>query len=221
MKKKGLLIAGGALILVVIIAIAIFLAATAKPADPTIDLTGIWKVYRYGDDVISSEYMIFDSEQVSDYRDGAAEPFISSSYTWVDSTTISMEQNKRTFTVRQVSENNVILVEPNTIEWKMFRVSANGVQPGDFDPAALPGKWNVVMHAGQAITNESMEFTETALTDYRDGAVYLESEYIWNEDGTLTATGLNHTFEVYASDDNTIILFDLTDGYLWELENAS
>ncbi len=76
--------------------------------------------------------MVLEGSQAADYRDGAETPFLSTTFTLNDGTTLRMEDIGKEFAVQQVSENNVILVEPNTMEWKMFRVSANGVYPADF-----------------------------------------------------------------------------------------
>lgn len=216
--KKGMYIAGGIVIVVAIALISVFLLTTGAPEAETIDLTGVWKVYRHGDDLIDNEYMVFEGSQVADYRDGAETPFLSATFTSNDGTTLRMEDIGKEFAVRQVSENNVILVEPNTMEWKMFRVSANGVQPADFNRDFMIGKWSVILYAGQAKTDEVMEFTDTALADYRNGELYMTGEYVWNADGTFEVPSIGHTFAPYVVDEDSLILHDLTDGYLWELE---
>ncbi len=218
--KKGMYIAGGIVIVVAIALISVFLLSTGAPKAEVVDLTGIWKVYRCGDDLIDNEYMVFEENHVADYRDGAEEPFLSAAYTLSDGTTLRMEDIGKEFAVRQVSKNNVILVEPNTMEWKMFRVTENGVQPANFNREAIIGKWTVVMHAGQVKTDEIMEFTDAAMADYRSEELYIEGEYVWNEDGTFAVPVIGHTFAPYMAGEDTIILHDLTDGYLWELGQA-
>jgi hypothetical protein len=218
--KKGIFITGCIVIVVAIALISVFLLSTSAPEVEAVDLTGIWKVYRHGGDLIDNEYMVFEGKQVTDYRDGVEEPFLSAAYMLSDGTTLRMEDIGKEFVVRQVSENNVNLVEPNTVEWKMFRVTVNGVQPADFNRETIIGKWTVVMHAGQAKTDEIMEFTDTAMADYRSEELYIEGEYVWNEDGTFEVPVIGHTFAPYMADEDTIILHDLTDGYLWELKRA-
>lgn len=214
--KRTLVIIGMIFILVVAAGIAVFsLNVTSDNPGQEIDLRGTWFVYQFAEHKIRNEYMVFDDDSVSDYRDGKSLPFMTSTYTYEDNRLILPDVPKE-FTVRIISENNIILIEPDTREWKMIRVTLNDQIVEPVTPANLAGEYDVLMLAGEKRSNEIMTFSETQLVDYRDGEEYLSCSYEMKSDHILYAIDLQTEYHIYKSG-NYVLLVDIAEGYVWEL----
>ncbi len=217
MKKKGLIIAGGILIIAVVVAVVCFIITGDSGSNPTstVELEGTWCVYQYAENKIDNEFMVFNNSSVSDYRDGNEDPYITSSYTY-ENGKLTMPEISKEFTVRVVSDSNIILVEPDTREWKMIKVSNGDRDINDLTASDLVGEYTVVMMAGEQRSNEVMVFTDSTFTDTRDGEEYLSCKYELTSSNLLKASDISKEYYVYKNS-NVLILIDKADGYVWEL----
>lgn len=216
MKKKSLVIAGGVFIVAVLAVVIAFVITRGNNITASeVDLNGTWCVYQYAENKIDNEFMVFNEGTVSDFRDGKEEPYITSSYTYENGTLVMAEIAKE-FAVRVISDNNIILVEPDTREWKMIKVSNGDRDVKELTPADLTGEYTVVSVAGEPRENEVMVFTDTKITDTRNGEEYLASQYELISGHSLKLNDISKEFYVYKNA-NTIMFIDKADGYVWEL----
>lgn len=216
MKKKSLVIAGGVFIVAVLAVVIAFVITRGNNITASeVDLNGTWCVYQYCENKIDNEFMVFNEGTVSDFRDGKEEPYITSSYTYENGTLVMAEIAKE-FAVRVISDNNIILVEPDTREWKMIKVSNGDRDVKELTPADLTGEYTVVSVAGEPRENEVMVFTDTKITDTRNGEEYLASQYELISGHSLKLNDISKEFYVYKNA-NTIMFIDKADGYVWEL----
>ena len=216
MKKKSLVIAGGVFIVVVLaVVIAFVIIGGNNTSALEVDLNGTWCVYQYAENKIDNEFMVFNEGVVSDFRDGKEDPYITSSYTYENGTLVMAEISKE-FTVRVISDNNIILVEPDTREWKMIKVSNGDRDIKELTPADLIGEYTVVSVAGEPRENEVMTFSDTKITDTRNDEEYLASQYELTSGHSLILNDISKEFYVYKNA-NAMLLIDKVDGYVWEL----
>lgn len=217
MKKKGLIIAGGIFIIAVMVAVIYFIITGGSGSNQTstVKLDGTWCVYQYAENKIDNEFMVFNNGSISDYRDGNEDPYITSSYTYENGKLIMPEISKE-FTVRVVSDNNIILVEPDTREWKMIKVSNGDRDNKALTAADLVGEYDVIMVAGEKRTNEVMTFTDSNLTDTRDGAKYISCNYEIVSGHLLKAADISKEFYIYRNG-SVLMLIEKDEGYVWEL----
>lgn len=217
MKKKGLLIGGGILIVLVLVAIIGFIVFTGNKdkTSETLQLNGTWCVYQYCENMLENEYMVFEDGNVSYYKGDSSEAFFTSSYVY-ENGVLLLEDNSMEYSVRIISDNNIYLVEPDTREYKLVRVSSSGQDVVSVTEENIIGEYDVISVAGEQRVNETMTFTESNLTDYRDGSEYLTSNYELVSDHILTASDIGKEFYVYRNGDY-LILIDRADSYVWEL----
>ena len=218
MKKKGVIIAGGILIIAVLVAVFCFIITSNNVIfqTPTVELDGTWYVYQYAENKKNNEIMVFINGSVSDYRDGNEDPYITSSYTYENGKLIMSEISKE-FSVRVVSDNNIILVEPDTREWKMIKISNGDRDFKDLTTSDLSGEYDVVMVANEKRLNEVMTFTDSNLTDTRDGAKYISCNYEIVSGHLLIAKEISKEFYIYKNG-SILLLIEKDAGYVWELK---
>ena len=70
--------------------------------------------------------------------------------------------------------------------------------------------------AGEPKENEVMTFTDTKITDTRNGEEYLSSQYELTSGHSLKLNDISKEFYVYKNA-NAMLLIDKVDGYVWEL----
>lgn len=217
MKKKIALIVGCVLIVAVAIIVVILIKlGYGNNGDLSLNLESTWIVYQYGADKVDDEYMIFTEDEFLYYRDKKAEPFVKSSYTYKDGLLNMPEINKK-FTIKIISNNNIVLVEPDTKEWKMVRVASSDGNIKRIDSTAIAGDYTVVSVAGEKKDNEYMSFTESSLVDTREGKEYLSGNYTFDSDThILQADFIDKAFLVYMNGNN-LLMIDTVDRYVWEL----
>ena len=215
--KKGLIISGCILIVTVFVAVTIFVNSGSTPSEPApeVNLRGTWRVYQYAENKVDNEYMMFGADVFSDFRDGNNEAYITSSYQFSDGILVMPEISKN-FSLRTVSDNNIILVEPDTREWKLIKVSNGNMDFWEPKGADLTGDYLVSMVAGETRSNEEMVFSESSLTDYRDGELYISSDYELISGHVLRAVALSKDFYIYKNGD-VLMMIEKDDGYVWEL----
>ena len=218
MKKSILVILGAIAITIVLGGVLLFIgnSATSSNGIVTVDLNGTWYVYQYGSDIVENEIMVFSDGNVFDYRDDSDSPAITSTYTYTSDGILNMHDVSREFTVRIVSENNIILIEPNTIEWKLVRIADPEQKIEEVTNDKLQGQYIVKMVAGEVRTNEEMIFTENQLTDVRDGEEYISCSYEMRSGHLLYAIELSKEYTVFING-TTAMMIDKAANYVWEL----
>lgn len=89
------------------------------PADPSI-LTGRWKVsFRHTQEVISEEYLVFENDTLTDYRNGSEEPTLTAPYVW-QGDHIVVESLGMEMVLKPISDTSVALVETaNGMVWEL------------------------------------------------------------------------------------------------------
>jgi len=221
MNKKVGFIAGG-VVIVAVFAAVISLVLLRQPESPVQEpnLAGTWKVYQNAGDRLSDEFLTFTADSVDYYKGDVETPFASATYE-VKGTTLTIEALGKEFTVRVLSNNQVVLTEPNTIEWKLHRIAENEITGATLPKDTLVGSWNCVMMAGEVRENEVLDFTETTITDTRDGKTFLSTSYAWIAGQTITLDDPSMVFLVYRPSADVVILYDTNDGYLWELHKSN
>ncbi len=216
MKRKIGFVLGAFFIIAVTAVSFCLIIFSKKTSEQKISFEGVWLVYQYAENKVDNEIMVFDKNTVSDYRDRNIDAFSTSSYTY-ENGELNMPDVSKKFTVRVKSDNNIVLMEPDTKEWKMARIASSISSISNLSPADLAGKYNVVRVAGETKHNEVMTFSETTLVDTRNGEEYISCDYLLENNGHLLhATEIGKDFLVYMNANN-LILIDCADRYVWEL----
>ena len=81
----------------------------------------------------------------------------------------------------------------------------------------LVGEYDVLLVAGEKRTDAIIAFTDTTLTDTRNGEVFLSCNYELNSGHLLNAPEISKEFTAYKNG-SSLMLIDNTDGYIWELK---
>lgn len=213
--KKLWLAVGGAVIIVAIALVLFFtLFYRGDNATNSIELNGSWLVYQYGENKIDDEFLVFEGNTVKDYRN--SEVFATSTFTYSNDK-LDMPDISKEFAVSVKSDNFIVLIQPDTVEWKLARVSNEASSIAGLTAEELVGEYDVVMVAGEKRTGETMTFTPDSFSDVRDGNAYLSCKYYLDNNGHLLhASEIQKDFFVYVNGKN-LILIDCTDRYVWEL----
>lgn len=217
MKKAGTIVGGVFIVAVVAIVLVFIISNTNSRTTDTLDINGVWRVYQHGENKVDDEYMSFDNGKIIDYRNG--EEYASAEYTYADGV-LSIPEILKEFTVAIKSNNYIILIEQNTIEWKLARISSsasNNLNITEVTVNSIVGEYDVTMVAGEKRNEEIMSFSEVSFVDKRNGKTFLTSEYtIESNSHLLHASEINKDFWVYL-DGNNLVLIDCADRYVWEL----
>ena len=218
MKKKSLFVVGGIIILTVFIAVIVFVLNGGKDENNVgseFDFSGTWMVYQYAENKIDNEIMVFSDNKVADYRDGNAESYLESTYTYEDGT-LKLTDISKEFVVKVISENNIYLVEPDTREWKLVKIAEEGKEVIKITSSDLIGKYKVISVAGEKKENEIVDFSEDKFVDTRNGEVYLECAYEIIGENLINVVDISKEYYVYKNND-FLILVDKADRYVWEM----
>lgn len=215
MRKRRLIIAGGILIVVVITATIYFILNTESTLAPTVDLNGTWCVYQYAENRQEDEFIVFQDGMAADYRGENEELHIKSAYTYNDGKLVLTDVEKE-FIVRVISENNIIMLEPDGREWKMIKVANGDRNIANLTVASIVGKYNVVRVAGSERTNEMMIFTDTSFKNIRNGNEFMSCEYELVSSQLMKVEEISKEYIAYKNGD-VLLLIDKADWYVWEL----
>lgn len=217
--KKAAEIAGAVLIVVVITAMLWFIITKKNNTDTgkkSFCFDGTWLIYQYGETHILDEFMVFDGKQIADYRGNNSDAYFTAEFTY-ENGELQIESISKSFSVKILSEYRVSLVEPDTREWKMLRVSK-----GKFDEIeqvtapAMVGSYRVISVANTARSGENIIFSRTELEDLRDGESYMRCTYQISEH-YMKIENLEEDYLVYKIED-MIFLIGMDTGYVWELQ---
>lgn len=98
----------------------------------------------------------------------------------------------------------------------MIKVSNGDRDNKALTAADLVGEYDVIMVAGEKRTNEVMTFTDSNLTDTRDGAKYISCNYEIVSGHLLKAADISKEFYIYRNG-SVLMLIEKDEGYVWEL----
>lgn len=230
MKKKVVVIACGVVIVAAIAAMLIF-AFGGKNDVPavTVNMEGTWKVVSYINNgnatIVDSEYMVFTADSVRDYRDGEAEPFVTSKYTIDKNLLLQLTDISRKYTVEKRTENHIRLYESNEIYMELIRYQNADMSELDVDTNILNGKWNVVYrNTATVYAGEYLLFENGMISRYSAGASesVATSNFTWENGNHLICEAWGKDMVLYPISKDTVILVEInTDvGYVWELQKA-
>ncbi len=211
MKKQFWFLLGGALIVAALTVIAWFLIAAPAPTVEDVTLTGCWKVCKENNVTVSEEYILFEEGSLTFYR--AGQPYFEGAFA-VKGKSFDVKELGKRFEVNMISEHQMTLTNDGNRR-ELIRVDGIGAHP---EKEELTGDWQVVMQAGKAVEGEVISFGKDALCDYRDGKLYVESAYTYDK-GIITVEKLQTKLEAY-TDGQTMLLYELEGGYVWEMERA-
>lgn len=216
MKNKFSIIAG-ILMIVIVLTVTIGFVSCGPKSDNQVDISldGTWLVYQRGEDISRTEYLVFKGDTVSDYRDGSAEAFATSSYT-LKGNTLSVPDLELTFTVEIISKNNIILTEPNTRVWRLLLVGNTDYNVEAVTSENIVGEYDVVVVGTQPRTNETISFTQTQFSFVQNGTETMSSKYELTNDHMLSLLDMNRQYAVYMNGDN-LLFIGLDDNGVWEL----
>lgn len=218
MKKKGLLILGGIMIVAVFAVVIFIISSTGKSTAPAeaFSIDGTWRVYQYAENRVENEFMVFQNGSVKGYRDGNDEAYLNSNFTF-ESGTLTFSDASKKFAVRIISNNNIIIVEPDTREWKMIKVSDGDRDIKDLLSADLVGDYDVLLVAGEKRTEEVISFTDVSFRDTRRGEEFISASYELISGHLLKMPDIAKEFTCYKNG-TALMLIDNVDGYIWELK---
>ncbi len=230
MKKKILFIACSVLVATAIVAMLVFvLSGKDDTVSEAFNIEGTWKVVVYvNNDMISivdNEYMIFDSNKASDYRDNTAEPFAISKYTIDSSMSMNLPDISKKYTIKKYTENYIRLYESHNTYIELIRYYNSDMSAIDFDTASFEGKWNITyrntsnVYAGDYIVFD--DGTASQYTGESDEPV-ATSIYSWQSGNHLLVDNWSKEMVVYPISEDTVIMVELNTekGFIWEFKKA-
>lgn len=223
MKKNLLITAGSVIVVLAIVAMAIFVMVGEKPEQAKeLSLEGTWRVVSYvnGDtaSAIENEYMVFGADNACDYRDGAQTPAFESAYT-LSGTELVLSDISRKYTAQAVTDNIIRLYESKDVYMNLVKYAdKNEVVLTAED---MMGKWDVVLHAGSPTVGESLDFKDDGVDIYRNAETEPSVSSAYSLDGNLLQVeALGLKMSVHKVSDNTIVLVETDTCYNWELTLA-
>lgn len=215
MKKVWLIIGGVFIALVAALVLVLILLNPKDTPKQPLELKGSWLIYQHGELKTVGEVMAFDGEKVTLYKNG--EKYASSAYTFADDR-LTMTDIAKEFAVAVKTDNVVVLIEPDTVEWKIARISDSAESITPLTTDNLQGTYDVIAVAAEKRSGETMTFTSSVMTDERDGQTFLASDFTLESDAHLLhAVTVKKDYYVY-SNGSHLIMIDAADLYVWELE---
>lgn len=189
------------------------------------NLVGTWEVVVSVEDktvaLVSNEFIIFDSDKVYNYKNNTSVPYISSKYEidFDDEVVLKLTDISRKYVIDSKGENCINLYETPSKHICLIRRPNENLNVGQLD---LIGKWNVTYRNTDVFMDEVLEFNESELADYRNGApsAYLRTSYSWISNDCFTADELGKTMKVYSIQKDKIILLETDTGDIWELNRV-
>lgn len=231
MKKKVLFIICGAVIASIIIAMIVFvLSGNNDMTIEPISVEGTWKVVAYVNNgtisIVDNEYMVFDAENVSDYRNNTTEPFATSKFSIDSKMLMSLPDISRNYTVEKYTENYIRLYESQNVYMELIRYSNADMSPIDVDTSTFEGKWNIIYrNTSNVYAGDYMIFENGTASQYSIGSndPVATSSYSWQNENHLVVDGWSKEMVLYPISNDAIIMVELaTDiGFIWEFQRAN
>lgn len=230
MKSKVPFIVCGVVVIIAIVAMVVFIfSGSNEVAVEPVNIEGTWKVAVYVNNgttsIIDNEYMVFDEENASDYRDNMTEPYVTSSYTIDSSLMLALPDISRNYSIEKYTENYIRLYESQSVYMELIRYGNADISPLDIDPAAFEGKWNIVYrNTSNVYAGDYMVFENGTAAQYSAGASepVATSSFSWQDGNHLVVDGWSKELVLYPLSDNTIIMVELAteSGFIWEFQRA-
>ena len=219
MKKKSFVVIGAILIAVVLGAVLLFVFHGGEnQADETISLQGAWLVYQHGDELPRNDFMVFNENSVSYYSNGDSEPAASSMYS-IQGSQLSTPDIDKTFSIRSISENNVMLTESNSVVWRLLHIGNSYEDMSNVVPENIEGVYDVKAVGEETRINETMTFADSHLSFVQDGSEIISSDFTISDDGILHLTTIGRDYYVYENG-NDLFFIGVSDNGVWELYKA-
>lgn len=230
MKKKAPFIVCGVVILLVVVAMIVFIFSGSNDvAVEPANIEGIWKVAVYVNNgavsIIDNEYMVFDEESVSDYRDNTTEPYATSNYTIDSSLQLALPDISRNYSIEKYTENYIRLYESQSVYMELIRYGNMDMSPLDVDSTAFEGKWNIVYrNTANVYAGDYMIFENGIASHYSAGSSepLAISSFSWQNDNHLLVDGWSKELVLYPLSNDTVIMVELAteSGFIWEFQRA-
>lgn len=220
MKKKLYITLGSVVILLAVIAASVFLFLTrdVEPATGDFELSGTWKLFTYNTAMTDEQYLVFEDETVTGYKNRNSTPNITSKFEY-SASGLTLTDLGLEYKVDKMTDNYLALYDLNVTEYALVRSAGDGITYQDFDWSLLDGTWDVVLHGKDFVGNEQMVFDGNTMKDYRDGNAtpYLESSYTIKEKGMLVVDSIGLELNLCYLDADLAILVETQTGYAYEL----
>lgn len=226
MKKKLPFIISGVVIAVVITAMVMFaLSGRDNVSVDPLNVEGTWKVavsVSTGSmSIVDDEYMIFNNDTASDYRDG--EVFVQSNFSLDDSLQMALPDIGRKYSVTRYTDNYIRLYEGQDTYLDLIRYGDPGMGPLDFDTASFDGAWDITFRMTDRVyAGDYMVFENGTASQYSGGAPdpTATSSYSWQDGNHLLVDVWSKEMVAYPLSDSVFMLVELaTDtGCIWELQ---
>lgn len=228
-KKMPWIICGGVVVMAIIAMLVFVFSGNGDTTSEKLNVEGTWKVAVYVDNgtisIIDTEYMIFDSENASDYRDNITEPFAVSKYT-IDDMSMNLPDISRKYTIKKFTDNYIRLYEHADTYMELIRYYHTDMSPIDFDTSAFEGKWSIIYrNTDNVYAGDYMVFDNGIASQYIGGSnePTATSTYSWQSDNHLLVSRWSKEMVVYPVSEDTVIMVELdTDkGFIWELKKSN
>lgn len=201
-------IIGLLVMLVVLIGIGSYIWSAPITQENLSEVDGVWKVYKYNNQAIDQEYIMFEDGSLQYYREGVMEAEYE-----VEGNKLSIPSFNKEYQVQGVSENQMVLFEGENRTY-LFRIKdMNEV----VNKNEIINEWKVLFHDLTVPENETITFSEEKLIDKRNNEVYMELDYSWINDRSIYVHELDCEYEVYPLDENKMMLLEKNGYYVWEL----
>lgn len=231
MKKKTLWLACGLAIIAALAFMVVFIVSGDKfiesESEP-VNLQGTWKVVSQANNetvnLIQSEYMVFSSDSVTDFRNGTE--FVSSSY-FVDSEMrLILDDISRSFVIDVVTSNYICLYENQETYIQIIRYPNANMSPIVFDTELIKGQWNIAYRrTDSSYAGDYLLFEDGTVARYSASAngIVDEASYHWEDGNHLIVESWGKDMAAYLLSDEVLLLVEQTAdiGFIWELHKEA
>ena len=219
MKKKTLVVVGALVIAAVIGTVLFFiLHGDEEQHSDAFAISGTWLIIQHGEECPRNEFMVFTDTNVSFYRNASSTPAATSAYS-IKGNKLNTPDIDKEFNIRVVSEHNIVLIESNTVVWRLLLVGNSNADMNRIVPERVEGIYDVLIVGEEHRQNEQITFTDTHMSLVQDGKETISSDYLITDEGFLRLTTINRDFFVYA-DDAVLLFVNPDDNCVWELKKA-
>lgn len=227
MKQKMIISGCVVFIVAAVTAMLIFILSGSSEEEIVSDaLIGTWEVVANLEEesvtLLENEFIVFDTEMASCYKEGGSVPYVSSRYRIEEGEqpALQLSDIDRSYVIEIKNENYICLYESPDKHMRLIRCANEDRSSIKLDQKLIIGKWNVTYRNADDFSGEIIEFSDSDLADYRKGATepYAESDYVWSSSTCFTAEQLGKMMEVHPQTEDIICLVETDTGDVWELQ---